>query len=141
MTSRPPLATANKAASRARNIRAEWLTGIHMGLFAPADVIKAACEPDGAPLRRITLMRLLTEQDGWGRGKATSALERTLRLLDMDPANHRVNTLTIQWLIDARAGGRRVHALADALNTNAETPWEGFPYAPQPTQHSNRGKH
>lgn len=141
MTTRPPLATANQAADRARNIRAEWLTGIHMGLFTPADIIEAACEPDGKPLLRITLMRLLTEQDGWGLPKAKTVLERTLRLLDLRPAAHPTRTLTVQWLIDARAGGRRIHALADAINDTTEIPWAGFPYTTQPTQHiNNRGK-
>lgn len=33
------------------------------------------------------------------------------------------------WLIDARAKGRRIRSLADALDTKDTAPWPGFPYS------------
>lgn len=122
------LALANTAKFEAQRTRADWLISLESGVTSISDLIKAATTEEGRALRRITLRQLLMSQEGWGRARAERVLSHTTQILGHNPTSR----LTVAWLIDARAGGRRVHALADALKTRTE-PWIGFPYAPAPT--------
>lgn len=122
------LALANTAKFEADRTRAEWLISLSSGVISISDLIKAATREDGQALRRITLRQLLMSQEGWGRARAERVLSHTTHILGHEPTSR----LTVAWLIDARAGGRRVHALADALRMRV-TPWIGFPYAPLPS--------
>lgn len=121
------LALANTAKRAAEYTRSDWLVSLSTGFTSIPDLIRRATTEEGRPLRRITLRQLLETQDGWGRARATRVLSRTTSLLGHEPTSR----LTVAWLIDARAGGRRVHALADAL-AERDVPWIGFPYAPLP---------
>lgn len=120
------LALANTAKQKAARTRSEWLVSLGVeGLVSIPDLIRQATTEEGRPLRRITLRQLLLTQEGWGRARVDRVLSHTLSLLGHEPTRR----LTVAWLIDARAGRRRVHALADALTERA-VPWIGFPYAP-----------
>lgn len=134
MTVRPPLAVANRYAAQARTLRAEWLVSLHEGLITFTDLVEYACTPDGRPLLRIGLMRLLSEQDGWNRTRAWDTINRTLAVLGDAPLTRaEAAKLTVQWLVDARAGERRILAFTDALDPKDALPWSGFPYAPADT--------
>lgn len=120
------LALANTAKDEAARTRSRWLVSLQKeGTVTVPDLLKAATTEEGRPLRRITLRQLLLTQDGWGRARADRVLSHTTSLLGHEPTSR----LTVAWLIDARAGRRRVHALADAL-TERVAPWPGFPFAP-----------
>jgi hypothetical protein len=126
------LALANTAKKASARTRAEWLTSLSMGVISISDLIEAATTEDNRALRRITLRQLLSTQEGWGRAKTSRVLFLTTHLLGLEPTSR----LTVAWLLDARAGGRRVRALADALFDRAQ-PWIGFPYAPLPAGGGN----
>jgi len=129
----PSLTTANVSAARARAVRAEWLTSLKLGLCTVPDLINHACSPDGRPLLRIGLVRLLTEQDGWTRNGAVATINQALRLLGQpEMTSQQASKLHVQWLVDSRSGGRRVQALTDAMDPKMHQPWGGFPYASRP---------
>lgn len=120
------LALANVAKREAARTRSEWLISLGVeGLTTIPDLLRQATTEEGRPLRRITLRQLLLTQEGWGRARADRVLAHTTSLLGYEPTSR----LTVAWLIDARAGRRRVQALADAL-TERVVPWIGFPFAP-----------
>lgn len=119
------LANAAKVqASRTRQVHVESL---QMGVSSISDLLLAATTEGGRALRRLTLRQLLMNQEGWGRARTSRALSFITSHLGHEPTSR----LTVAWLIDARAGGRRVRALADAL-TERTQPEIGFPYAPLP---------
>lgn len=120
------LGLANTAKREAARTRGAWLISLGVeGNKTIPDLVRQATTEEGRPLRRITLRQLLLTQEGWGRARADRVLSHTTSLLGHEPTSR----LTVAWLIDARAGRRRVHALADAL-TERDVPWIGFPYAP-----------
>ncbi|WP_433673919.1 hypothetical protein [Microbacterium gorillae] len=128
----PSLAVANESAEHARQVRADWLFSLQDGVVSMFDIITQACEPDGRPLLRIGLVRLLEHQDGWSRHAAITTINQTLRLLSLPELSARgAAKLTVQWLVDARSGGRRQLAFADAMDSKTQLPWPGFPYSPQ----------
>lgn len=134
----PSLAVANVSAARARQVRAEWLASLQIGVCTISDVITYACEPSGRPLLRLSVVRLLTEQDGWTRAAAVNTVNHALRLLDQPELKPGAAAkLNLQWLVDARAGGRRILALTDAMDPKSEQPWSGFPYATPSTSGGN----
>lgn len=127
----PSLAEANVSAARARDVRGEWLYSLQLGAVGVGDIIAHACEPEGRPLLRISVVRLLEAQDGWSRAAAIAAMNQALRVLGRaELAPREVLKLNIQWLVDARSGGRRQLALADAMDEKSDPPWLGFPYSP-----------
>ena len=120
------LGLANTAKREAARTRSSWLVSLGVeGNKTIPDLVRQAPSEEGRPLRRITLRQLLLTQESWGRARADRVLSLTTSLLGHEPTSR----LTVAWLIDARAGRRRVHALTDALTERA-VPWIGFPYAP-----------
>lgn len=122
------LALADSAKRKAEHTRADALVSLHWGSLSISDLITAATYEGSQPLRRITLRQLLGSQAGWGRARVSRVLASITSLLGHEPTSR----LTVAWLIDARAGGRRVHATADATYSRTQ-PWIGFPYAPLPS--------
>jgi hypothetical protein len=110
----------------------EWLDSLSTGLNSISDLITAATSEDDRALRRLSLRQVLLHQKGWGRARTERVLSDLLSSLGLEPTRR----LTVAWLIDARAGGRRVRALADAYP--GVQPWIGFPYAPLPAGGGSR---
>lgn len=127
---RPPLEVANSARAEALAARGAALAELRSGASDVTGILRRACLPEGKALRRITLVRLLSGQDGWTKRQARTTIRSTLAILGArQSSDSDVDQLTIMWLIDARAGGRRARALADALDPKELPPWTGFPYA------------
>lgn len=130
-TARPVLLAPDELAEarrRASRIRAEWLVSIAEGIVTIDDLIRAACEPDGKPLMKISLSQLLLAQPGVGKAKA----ERVLRKMHTTLSGRGADTTrveTVANLIDPRSEGRRYLAFRDAL-CDRQTPVTGFPFAP-----------
>jgi hypothetical protein len=128
--SRPSLATANIARAEANAERAAVLAQLAIGNTTVSEIIARACLPDGKALLRLPLARMLASQSGWTKRKARTVVRSTLFVLGKrEGTNEEVDRLTLMWLVDARAGGRRVRAFADALDPKSSPPWPGFPYA------------
>jgi len=131
----PSLNSANLSRAEADRMRAEWLLRVHDGTTTVTELIRQACAPGYHPLLRIPLVRLLADQDGWGRARAFRTINRTLALLGKQPISRaEASRLPLQWLLDARSGGRRCMALSDAARqqTRESRPWTGWPYLPEP---------
>lgn len=127
----PSLAAANTARAEANAQRGRALADLRSGASDVPGILRSACLPEGAALRRITLVRLLSGQEGWSKRQARSTVRSILDALGYRNTadERRIDQLTIMWLIDARAGGRRVRAFADALDPKENPPWRGFPFA------------
>lgn len=123
---RPPrndMAVVNSAAASARRLRAEWLQSITAGLVSADDLIAHAATDEGAPLRKLSLRQVILAPEGAGDvtlARRMAALAALVRV----PARP-----TVGWLIDTRAGGRRLLAWLDG-QTERTTPVTGFPFAP-----------
>lgn len=115
-------------AVEARRFQAEWLLLVASAEVSLMEVIDEACTEDGASLRKIRLISLLTSQPRWGEKKALQVLDLMISVLKVDVEPREI---TIGWLVDSRSGGRRIQAWADALQPK-EPVWQGFPFAPRP---------
>lgn len=136
---RPSLQVANTARAEANAERGRALASLRAGTSDVTGILRRACLPEGKALRRIPLVRLLSGQDGWTKRRARATVRSVLTVLqDRSTGYDAVDQLTIMWLIDARTGGRRMRALADALDPKEMPPWMGFPYAVQNSRTAGR---
>lgn len=128
-----PVEVARVALDDARHARARALLEVTMGQRTILDVIVEAQSVHGVPLRQIRLKQLVLAQPGVGRQRAESFLSAFSAVLE---ERGEVGGRTVGWLIDARAGGRRLLSWLDAA-TKEPTPWPGFPFAPAPEVAAN----
>lgn len=127
---RPPLLKANVQAAKARLLRAEWLLMVRDGLMTPADLIWEAATAEGRPLRKLRLTQVLAAQPSYSRDRAKRTVARLHDVLEL--STEKSAKVTVGWLIDHRAGGRRVLAWLDQT-TPRRAPWPGFPFTPYPS--------
>lgn len=120
------MTTQRAALHEARLLRADHLLAVHEGLLEPLDVVDAARHPTAQALRRIRLDELFLSAQGTSTREWRLIRKRILGVLNLDVPDR---DLTIGWVIDPRAGGRRLHALKDSLRPRLEVPWPGFPWA------------
>lgn len=126
-----PLAVANISRAKAQEVRAEWLIGVAADLLTMTDLLNHAASPQGRPLRRISLFQLLTSRPGRGPATAKAALSQLRAALRCTTPN---KSMTIGWLLDNRAGGRRFVAWVNCVEVGRElAPWANWPFAPAPS--------
>ncbi|WP_104136662.1 hypothetical protein [Cryobacterium sp. Y62] len=121
----------NAARAAAQEIRSEWLTAVTIGVLTIHDLVEHAAAPEGRPLMRLPLRRLLLASPDFTIKEADRILKHVsdvLRLRDDDRRNQR----TVQWLLDDRTGCRRFMAWMDAIAPR-ERPWSGWPATPSST--------
>jgi len=121
----PDMSPQRAALTVARLDRAEHLVAITLGYLSPYDVIVLACRPERRALRRISLRELLLAQPGVGERRADAFLDLVASLLELPVPFDRKRR--IQWLIDPRAGGRRLRAWVDASRPKTP-PSPAFPF-------------
>lgn len=129
-----PLPAANKALSAAVKMRAEYLLSITIGDITPLDLIRQAARQGGRPLLTLRLNKILIAQQGWGDKKAETAIKEICAVLSENLKTDGKNghKLTVGWLLDPRAGGRRLMAWVDVVEVRSRKiapPWSGFPFA------------
>lgn len=90
-----------------------------------AKVLEAVAEPENRPLLRLRLRMLLQYQPGWGAVRADQIIDH---VLSVTGAKLDKRLVTVGWLLDPRAGGRRFTAWIDALEPKKDPPWKGFPH-------------
>ena len=114
----------------ARHCRAEWLVGVAQGLIEPTQLVQHAATAEGAPLLRIRLQKLLLARPGKGPRDADAVIEALLR---EHPSTVPAAKLTVAWLLDNRALGRRFSSWLAVLHaTRKAPPWPGFPFTAEP---------
>ncbi|MGL5827739.1 MAG: hypothetical protein ACRCYU_23465 [Nocardioides sp.] len=130
MTSpQPDVVRAREALATARATRAEYLVALAEGLLTPTDVLEAAAREEGKPLRRILVQQLHMSCKGVGPGTTKRLMAELAARVPGCPPAHRV---TVAWLLDPRAGGRRFLAWLDIQQPKSAPPWPGFPLAARP---------
>lgn len=116
------LNTARRAAGRQR---AEWLMRVLDGSAGVQDLMKEAARPEARPLLKLSLRQVLLAQKGWGRMRADGVIDHITSVIG-GKIDRRL--LTVGWLLDPRAGGRRYAAWLDAFQPKTGPLWPGFPY-------------
>ena len=127
MTSPEELAEARAAAN---GLRGDWIIAVREGISTPQELIAQAAITGFEALRAITLKRLMTSLPDWGEKRANRLTEQLVTICGGTVPPGR---LTVGWLIDKRAAGRRLIAFAN-LTRPAGLPWPGFPFAPKPSK-------
>ena len=117
------------ALAQARLARATALAGVAAGRFTVENVLDQACAATEHPLRRLRLASLLTAQPGVGLRGAEKILTRVALLCGEPDLDRKL--MTVSWLLDRRAGGKRYLAWVDA-HTGKASPWPGWPFTPAP---------
>lgn len=125
-----PLEQANAARDRARRLRAEALMSVSCERMTVVELLEEARHERA--LGKVRIRQLLLAQPGWGNTRVSTALRRMARTVGVDLTTPKLGQLNLDWLLDPRAGGRRLMAFADAVAERVECPWEGFPYTPAP---------
>lgn len=125
------LRRGTSAAREARQLRQRWFVDITAGEKTCYDLIKAACAADGSgpALHKLKILRVLEAQPDCSAREARAILRKFVSLLDK-PVRTDLDDLTIGWLIDSRAGGRRIATYLD-VTTSLQVP-EGFPWSRVP---------
>jgi hypothetical protein len=116
------LAGARRSASR---VRAEWLMLVNDETVTPADLLNEAARADARPLLRLSLRQVLLAQPAWGRKRTEAVIGHISSIFGGRIEGRQI---TVGWLLDPRAGGRRFHAWLDAHQPKTRPPWPGFPY-------------
>lgn len=114
-----------------RAMRARWLLAVAEDPRQLSELLEASATKVGAPLRSISLVELIATTQKCSKAKSK---EMTRRIVSVSSGGtgYGVNP-TIGWLIDPRAGGRRIAAFADSLTSLRKgPPWAGFPWTPEP---------
>jgi hypothetical protein len=119
-----PVSVLNSARRSADRFRAEWLILINEEMMKPADLLREAARPEAKPLMKLSLRQVLLAQPGWGRRKTDTVIDHVSAI---SGARIDRRKITVGWLLDPRAGGRRFAAWLDAF-TPKNQPWPGFPY-------------
>lgn len=122
---RNDVAALNSARRAAALYRAEWLMSITDGIVTLQELMTEASRPEARALLKLSLRQVLLSQPGWGRKKAEKIL---MHIESVTGATMERRKITVGWLLDPRAGGRRYAAWLDAFEPKT-TPWPGFPYA------------
>ena len=73
-----PLSVANVALTEARVMRGEWLQLLASGSVTVTDLLVAAADGEGSPLRRLRLEQVLAAQEEW-------SIERARTVFDWGP--------------------------------------------------------
>lgn len=125
-------AAASRAAMAANALRGRWLEELRSGAVKVGDLLTAAQGPDGAPLRRIRLTKLLAAVYGTGHAAQEERLERFLRVAAISPmpSPDERSRLDVAWLTDPRTGGTRLWSFADTISHDRSPAWAGFPFTP-----------
>lgn len=142
----PTLETANIARRSASRFRAEWLMLVHDRMVTIGDVLAEAERPEAKSLLKLSLRQMLLAQPSWGRTRVNSSIDKILSVAE---AKIERGQVTIGWLLDPRAGGRRYAAWLDSFEPRSALGGPGFPYARRspharagiPSAATNRGSH
>lgn len=123
-------ARAQSARRRADLTRAQALLRVTAGRSTIWDILREASMPAGRALLRLSVRQLLLAQPGVGVRTARGQLESLIITLG-HPIGATTRAMTLQWLLDPRAGGHRTLAFIDVMGGRPEAcPWPGFPFAP-----------
>ncbi|GAA4362997.1 hypothetical protein [Nocardioides caricicola] len=118
------MAKERSALQRARLVRAEMIVALTQKILDVDDVLAEALKPANKALGTLTLNQL------WrAAGKRSEWRDVRARMLGALGLECPDSKLTIVWLFDPKAGGRRYYAYRDALRPRTEPPSTRFPWS------------
>lgn len=128
---------------RANTARGELLQLIADGLLTPWEALVAAATAGEKALLRLTLEQLVTAHPGIGQARARHITAQVTGILDTTEAHTATGRVTLGYILDEQAQGKRLLAVLDAfishglIRDQADLPvWTGFPFTPCPTDRS-----
>ena len=126
------------AAAKAKKQRSQYLFRVLVGDLSPMELLAEALIAENHALRSLELSQVFDRPLPGAPADTHRAYvpwravrRRLLETLALDPATPN-RRLTVSWVHDPRAGGRRWFALCDALRPRDQRPWPGFPWQPAP---------
>ena len=124
---------------RANTARGELLQLIADGILTPWEGLVAAATADEKALHRLTLSQLVTAGPGIGQARAKAITDQVVHILSSTEAHTPTGSVTIGYILDDRARGRRLLAVLDAFISHSLirsggdiAVWAGFPFTPRP---------
>ena len=128
---------------RANTARGELLQLIADGLLTPWEALVAAATAGEKALLRLTLEQLVTAHPGIGQARARRITTQVTSILDTTEAHTATGRVTLGYILDEQAQGKRLLAVLDAfishglIRDQADLPvWTGFPFTPCLTDRS-----
>jgi len=124
---------------RANTARGELLQLIADDILSPWEGLVAAATAGEKALLRLSLDQVLTAGDGIGQARARRITTQVVHILAVTEGHTSSGRVTLGYILDERARGRRLLAVLDAFISHglirevADVPvWNGFPFAPRP---------
>lgn len=124
---------------RANTARGELLQLIADGILSPWEALVAAATAGEKALLRLTLDQLITASPGVGQARARQITSQVTRILATTEAATSTGRVTIAYILDEQARGKRLLAVLDAfishglIREEGDLPvWTGFPFTPCP---------
>lgn len=124
---------------RANTARGELLQLIADGILSPWEALVAAATAGEDPLLRLRLDQLVTAGPGVGQARAEQITGQVTRVLATTEAHTPTGRVTIGYILDEQARGKRLLAVLDAFVSHGlireveDLPvWTGFPFTPCP---------
>ena len=128
---------------RANTARGELLQLIADGLLTPWEALVAAATAGENALLRLTLEQIVTAGPGIGQARAHQITTQVVHILGTTQAHAPTGRVTLAYLLDEQARGKRLLAVLDAfishglIREESDLPvWAGFPFTPRPTERS-----
>lgn len=119
--------------------RGELLQLITDGTITPWEAIIAAAASGEKHLMRLRLDQIITARPGIGATRARRVIAQVLAILDATESRTATGHVTLAFILDEQARGRRLLAVLDAFiafglihDVQDLRVWPGFPFAPAP---------
>lgn len=121
-----PINVLNQARHTANWQRGQAITRLKNGQLTPHQLIQLAKQHPY--LQKISLQTIIQNTPNLPRN-TKNRWRQKLAQQAQKPLPENPN---IAWLIDQRAGQKRIRAFQETLNTQTTPPWPGWPYTPKP---------
>lgn len=132
---------------RANTARGELLQLIADGILTPWEALVAAATADEKALLRLTLDQLITAGPGIGQARAHRITAQVVHILGTTEAAAPTGRVTLAYVLDEQARGKRLLAVLDAfishglIREEGDLPvWSGFPFTPCPVDAKENGR-
>jgi len=119
--------------------RGELLQLVTDGTVTPWEAIIAAAASGEKHLMRLRLDQIITAGPGIGATRARRVVAQVLRILEATESRTATGHVTLAFIVDPQARGRRLLAVLDAFiaygliqHAQDVRVWPGFPFAPVP---------
>ncbi|MCG7308278.1 hypothetical protein [Brachybacterium sp. ACRRE] len=132
---------------QANAARGELLQLIADETLTPWEAVIAAATSGDRHLMRLQLTQLITAHPGFGEARASQVVEQVTNILETTPAHSPTGRITLAFILDQQAQGKRLLAVLDAFISHGLihdgdelAVWAGFPFTPPPSFAPKEGR-